>query len=111
MCTINIKQVEPIIGEAMRFWVQSSGDYPHLVDMNENNGNGECSCGDFKYKKIICFRNNGKRIVNYGFANTTRCKHINTVLVHLGNLVVNKYHEEINNNINATINHSESPHQ
>jgi len=111
MCTINIKQVEPIIGEAMRFWVESSDDYPHLVDMNEYKGNGECSCNDFKYKKLKRYKENGKQIVRYGHANTTRCKHIQSVINLLGELEVIKYHEKINNNINATINHSQSPRQ
>ena len=99
MSTINIKQVEPIIGETMRFWVQSSGEFPHLVDMNEYKGNGECSCNDFKCKKKPMYVKNGKQIVNYGLADTTRCKHINSVINYLGNLVVDKYHENINNNI------------
>ena len=99
MSTINIKQVEPILGETMRFWVQSSGEFPHLVDMNEYHGNGECSCGDFKHKKKPMYVKNGKQIINYGLADTTRCKHINSVITYLGNLVVNKYHENINNNI------------
>mgnify|MGYP006266639517 CR=1 FL=1 len=89
-------QVEPIIGEPFRFWVQSSDANPHLVDMTEYKGNGECSCGDFRFKKLMNYRANNYRIVNYGSVNSTRCKHINSVLIHLGSLVVEKYNETKN---------------
>lgn len=46
-------KVEAIEGELGRYRVQSKTDpeNPHLVDLLEYQGNGECSCPDFYFDK------------------------------------------------------------
>lgn len=46
-------RVTPIAGERFRFHVESWSDpkHPHLVDLAEHNGRGECSCENWKMKR------------------------------------------------------------
>ena len=61
----------------------------HLVDLDANNGNGECSCEDFTCRKMIKLKETGK-IVMYGQPQSTRCKHIHGCLAHLGSTVMDR---------------------
>ena len=77
--------------DKLTYHVQSeskSGDY-HLVDLDANNGNGECSCHDFSCRKMLKFKETG-RIVMYGEPDSTRCKHIYACLAHLGSTVIDR---------------------
>lgn len=60
--------VEPIPGEAFRVYVQSSSrrEIKFLVDLDEFNFNGMCSCEDFSLRRVSDARE-GKR---------SECKHI-----------------------------------
>lgn len=75
-------RVTEIRGEIARYRVASAENpsFPHLVDLLENNGNGECDCRDF----ITRCNPNWKRLkhtVEYGWPghpnpDRTICKHI-----------------------------------
>jgi len=60
--------VEPIVGEAFRVYVQSSSrrGIKFLVDLDEFDFNGMCSCEDFSLRRVIDVRA-GKK---------SECKHI-----------------------------------
>lgn len=89
-----VRQINTIPGEPLRFWVDSSeGDIPHMVDLLEKSGNGECSCRDFQIRCQRQFRENGRNRVEYGNPDRTRCKHINAVCLFLANKVI----EEVKN--------------
>ena len=87
-------RVTQIPGERFRWYVHSEteGDAEHVVDLTENNGNGQCSCRDFETRCGPAFYRNGKNIIPYerdekGKLNKDRtiCKHINAVRNHLFN--------------------------
>ena len=43
---------QPIDGEPLRFHVRSRSEpFPHLVDLGEYCGNGQCSCIDFEMRR------------------------------------------------------------
>jgi len=82
------KHVEEVEGEPFRYWVESSQDgMPHFVDLVEYGGNGECSCPHFKIRCQRLYKDNGYRVINHGYPNATRCKHINTALLYLASTV------------------------
>lgn len=60
--------VEPIPGEAFRLYVQSSSrrGIKFLVDLDEFDFNGMCSCEDFSLRRVVEVRD-GKK---------SECKHI-----------------------------------
>lgn len=90
------KQVTPVHGEPLRFWVESSdSDNPHFVDLLEYSGNGECSCPHFRIRCQRNYRDNEYRIVNHGFPNATRCKHINTAMLYMANTVIKGVLDEL----------------
>jgi hypothetical protein len=64
-------EVEPIEGEAWRFYVRSRtpGEPPHLVDLAEYDGNGECACKHFEVR----FKPDLERGINRDWL---RCYHI-----------------------------------
>lgn len=83
------KSVEPIVGEPYRYWVESSVEgEPYLVDLIELDGNGECTCGDFTCVKQKQLRLNDGNIINHGYPNATRCKHINSALLYLADQII-----------------------
>ena len=83
------KSVEPVVGEPYRYWVESSVEgEPYLVDLIELNGNGECTCGDFTCVKQKQLRLNDGNIINHGYPNATRCKHINSALLYLADQII-----------------------
>ena len=76
--------------ESGSFWVQSADDHePYKVDMTANEGNGECLCRDFQCRCFPQWRKSGK-IVDYASLERTRCKHLNAVIMFLGNHVVDR---------------------
>lgn len=66
-------RVTPIQGEALRYHVQSWSDpqHPHLVDLSEHGGNGECSCKDFATRRWPAIRDGATL-----FTDETSCRHI-----------------------------------
>ena len=79
-------------GDSLRFHVSSdTGEAPdgYIVDLESMNGNGFCLCRDFACRCEPAYRHAGK-IVNFGQAGRTRCKHINAALQYLGQMVVEK---------------------
>lgn len=77
-------------GDRLTFSVTSTDDKDnYMVDMAADDGNGLCTCPDHRCRGTSNYRKN-KIIVEYGSVNRTRCKHINAVLLYLGNCVVNR---------------------
>ena len=81
-------RVSDIHGEHLRYYVHSEthGDETHVVDLTENQGNGQCSCRDFETRCGPAYHRNGKNMVHYnrddkGKLNPdrTQCKHIHAV--------------------------------
>jgi len=77
-----IIKVTQIHGELGRCHVESWDEpkYPHLVDLLENDGNGECDCLDFTTRCLPNLRQS-RKTVEYGQPghpnpDRTRCKHI-----------------------------------
>lgn len=83
------KEVSPVPGEALRYWVQSSESLPHFVDLSENDGNGECSCPDFRFRCLPNYRDQ-TRIIHHGYPNATRCKHIKTAMLYFADEVLHQ---------------------
>jgi hypothetical protein len=85
-------KVKSIPGEPMRFYVESwtNPSEPHLVDLSEHGGRGECSCTDWE---ILCqcnFKRHGKWIEYWGVngkpnPDRTMCKHVHVTRVHVLN--------------------------
>lgn len=72
--------------ESLRFHVTSE-DTTYLVDMEELNGNGRCTCRDFECRRAPLYKQNGmvrERYEDYA----TRCRHINAVVLMIGNMVI-----------------------
>lgn len=65
--------VTPIEGEPGRFHVPSSRpkQVPYLVDLSENQGNGECTCPDFLARRGPAIKE-GKPL----FTRATSCLHL-----------------------------------
>ena len=65
-------KVEPIAGEALRYYVESWSrpKLPYLVDLAENHGNGACSCTDFITRRQIAIRAGSPL-----FTRETSCRH------------------------------------
>jgi hypothetical protein len=75
-------------GDSFVFHASSVDDKdPYTVAMLENDGNGACSCRDFQCRCQPRWNKTGK-VEEYGSVNRTRCKHINAVIMFLGNAVV-----------------------
>lgn len=76
----------------LTFHVQSEskddGDY-YLVDMEENDGNGFCNCKDFATRCQPAYRE-CRAVHDYGQAQRTRCKHINAVVLWIGNEAIRR---------------------
>jgi hypothetical protein len=66
---------------------ESKDEEFYVVDMELNGGNGVCTCKDFSARCQPQFRENNV-IREYGNAQRTRCKHINAVLLWIGNEAV-----------------------
>jgi hypothetical protein len=67
----------------MRFWIRSrTSPDPHLVDLQEYNLNGFCSCQDFE------FRRQPKLPADADNPDATRCRHIRAVREWLLNRVL-----------------------
>ena len=99
------KECKPIIGESFRYWVDSSQqDEPHLVDLVEDRGNGHCSCLHYQIKCHPNYRQGG-RIINHGYPNATRCKHINTAMLFLADQHIQKAKENYENYVNNITSH------
>lgn len=63
--------IDPIEGEWFRFHVRSqSGNGIYLVDLEENEFNGQCDCPHFQCRLAPVLRDKGP-------SDATRCKHIN----------------------------------
>ena len=73
-------KVHPIAGEPMRFHVQSKSrrDVRHLVDLAEDNGDGQCGCEQFQMR-IAPKRKQG--VINY-------CDHIVSAYRYFGKQMV-----------------------
>ena len=77
--------------ESMRFRVESeSHAAPHLVDMAENKGQGQCSCKDFGCRAKLRQHHNAPDELN-------PCKHILRTAHFLGQQVVAKFLEDKRN--------------
>jgi len=61
----------------------------YLVDMEEHGGNGACSCRDFQTRCFPHHRDTGT-IIDYGPGLRTRCKHINAVILWIGNEAIRR---------------------
>ncbi len=68
-----------------------NGKDSYIVDMHENIPNGLCSCWDFLSRRQKNWDANHV-VVNYGRPGATRCKHINAVLLSLGEAAVKATH-------------------
>jgi hypothetical protein len=100
------KECKQVEGEALRYWVESSEeDKSHFVDLFEDGGNGHCSCPHYQIKCRPKYREGG-RIINHGYPNATRCKHINTAMLFQMDQIIQqsrKNHENYVNSLNHTI--------
>jgi hypothetical protein len=99
------KECKQVVGENLRYWVESSQEgEPHFVDLLEDRGNGHCSCPHYQ---IVCRRKyrEAGRIINHGYPNATRCKHINTAMLFLSDQLIQQARENYENYVNS-VNHS-----
>lgn len=76
-------RVQAIQGESFRYHVESWEDpkHPHLVDLLELDGNGQCCCWDFRKACSDNIKKHGAKIIPYGHpgkpnADRTQCRHI-----------------------------------
>ena len=75
-------------GGHLTYEVSSADDRDgYHVDMAANEGNGECLCRDFQCRCFPIWRKEVK-IVDYHSLGRTRCKHIQAVIMFLGNKVI-----------------------
>lgn len=61
----------------------------YTIDMAEHEGNGVCTCRDFATRCEPEFRQ-AQHIREYGQHNRTRCKHINAVVIWIGNEAIRR---------------------
>lgn len=72
-------KVEPINGEfVLRFWVQSRTDaeHPHLVDLSEHEGFGQCSCKNWQCNVWPVIRDKA----GPKYSKSTTCRHVRAAL-------------------------------
>ncbi len=86
------RDVAEIPGEPLRYRVQSlrSRD-PHLVDLTENKGNGECDCADFITRRNIAIRDGADL-----FTDRTMCIHIKEARIHFLNTTLRAMAHHLN---------------
>ena len=74
----------------MQFFCESTdGTTKYTVDLEENYPNGKCSCTDFGARCQKAW-NEARVVSEYSEPTRTRCKHINGVVMWLGNAVINR---------------------
>jgi hypothetical protein len=89
---------EPIRGEFGRYRYPSrtQGKADHIIDLAMNDGNGQCSCQDFEFRRGPNYRENGGEIVHWYLdedneykvgKDCTQCFHIHEALIHLATVV------------------------
>lgn len=81
--SIKTVKVEAVPGESMVYRVESWGepDMPHTVVLLERQGNGVCTCKDFRTTCQRNWKNGEGKKVHYGFPGRpdkkrTQCRHI-----------------------------------
>lgn len=79
-------------GDRLKWHVSSeSGEKDgYVIDMDALHGNGHCLCRDFQCRCEPNFVKNHHQIVDFGLVGRTRCKHIHAIVLHLGQLVIDK---------------------
>lgn len=84
-------------GDRLKWLVSSeSGEKDgYIVDMDALNGNGHCLCRDFQCRCEPNFVKNGHTIINFGLVGRTRCKHVQAVVLHLGQMVVDNVRKTV----------------
>lgn len=88
---IEYKDVHPIAGETLRYYVDSrTSQKQHLVDLSEYGGNGRCDCEHFEFK-------HKKMLEKFGAfpAENLQCWHITRALKFIGQDVVYKVMERV----------------
>lgn len=75
----------------MQFFVESADKdgTKYQIDMEENYPNGICQCTDFGARCQKAW-NLTRKVEEYTTTNRTRCKHINAVIMWLGNEVIKR---------------------
>ena len=75
----------------MQFFVESADKdgTKYQIDMEENYPNGTCQCTDFGARCQKAW-NLTRKVEEYTTTNRTRCKHINAVIIWLGNEVIKR---------------------
>ena len=75
----------------MQFFVESADKdgTKYQIDMEENYPNGICQCTDFGARCQKAW-NLTRKVEEYTTTNRTRCKHINAVIIWLGNEVIKR---------------------
>jgi hypothetical protein len=90
----------PIEGEPLRYRFPSrtAGDEDHVVDLAANDGNGECSCSDFTFRRGPNYHKT-KEIVHYYTdeegrvgKECTQCWHVHQALLHLATTIAKEAH-------------------
>lgn len=76
--------VEPVQGEALRYYVESSTEpgIRHVVDLAAYGGSGECSCPSFQFRCAPKLRL-GER-----FVESVYCKHVKAARLHFTNMAL-----------------------
>jgi hypothetical protein len=71
--TARTVRVDPIYGEPLRYRVESWArpQFPHIVDLSMNKGNGSCSCTDFTTRRQPAIKAGGSL-----FTRATSCRHV-----------------------------------
>lgn len=77
-------------GRSQMAVTSADGDTVYSIEFAENAPNGACNCPDFMTR---CQKqwDSTKKVVEYGQPLRTRCKHINTAIMYLGNAVVGSF--------------------
>jgi len=75
----------------MQFFVESADKdgTKYQIDMEENYPNGICQCTDFGARCQKAW-NLTRKVEEYTTPKRTRCKHINAVIIWLGNEVIKR---------------------
>ena len=84
--------VREVPHEPLRYHVESwrSRD-PYLVDLTENQGNGECNCADFITRRNIAIRDGAEL-----FSDKTMCVHIKACRRHFVNTTLRAMAHHLN---------------